>query len=194
MKCPYCESEDCKKVSLVFEAGTSAGSFAGVGAAGAGYSGGSALGGGVSVGNTSNQTLLAQRLAPPAKPDASVAIAAGLVTFVALIFGFSGRSVSGVVLAVAAINGLVAVFAGLVYSERQKSYPILLARWQDLWMCLRCGRQWETGADGAPIKAPEADADILQLARQGLKIQAIKLYRDRTGVPLKDAKDYVDSL
>jgi ribosomal protein L7/L12 len=37
-------------------------------------------------------------------------------------------------------------------------------------------------------------AEVHTLARQGQKIQAIKLYRELTGVGLKEAKDYVDSL
>ncbi len=39
-----------------------------------------------------------------------------------------------------------------------------------------------------------ADAEVLELARAGRKIEAIKLYRDKTGVGLKEAKDYVESL
>jgi hypothetical protein len=36
--------------------------------------------------------------------------------------------------------------------------------------------------------------DVLDLARSGRKIEAIKLYRDRTGSGLKEAKEYVDTL
>jgi hypothetical protein len=36
--------------------------------------------------------------------------------------------------------------------------------------------------------------DVTDLVRQGLMIEAIKRYRERTGVGLKEAKDYVDSL
>lgn len=38
------------------------------------------------------------------------------------------------------------------------------------------------------------DPQILQLVREGKKIEAIKLYRESTGVGLKEAKDFVESL
>ena len=36
--------------------------------------------------------------------------------------------------------------------------------------------------------------EVINLMRQGKKIQAIKQYRQETGVGLKEAKDFVDSL
>lgn len=36
--------------------------------------------------------------------------------------------------------------------------------------------------------------EIINLMRQGKKIQAIKLYRQETGAGLKQAKEFVDSL
>ena len=38
------------------------------------------------------------------------------------------------------------------------------------------------------------DPQLLQLVREGKKIEAIKLYRESTGVGLKEAKDFVESL
>ena len=38
------------------------------------------------------------------------------------------------------------------------------------------------------------DEKIMELLKSGQKIQAIKLYREQTGVGLKEAKDYVESL
>lgn len=38
------------------------------------------------------------------------------------------------------------------------------------------------------------NAEVLALAKAGKKIEAIKLYREQTGVSLKEAKDYVESL
>ena len=35
---------------------------------------------------------------------------------------------------------------------------------------------------------------VLELVKAGQKIQAIKVYREQTGVGLKEAKDYVESL
>lgn len=39
-----------------------------------------------------------------------------------------------------------------------------------------------------------APLEVVELLRQGRKLQAIKVYREATGVGLKQAKDYVESL
>ena len=56
----------------------------------------------------------------------------------------------------------------------------------------------ESGSQPAAANpAPTASGDLAEvhaLARQGQKIQAIKLYRELTGAGLKDAKDYIDRL
>ena len=38
------------------------------------------------------------------------------------------------------------------------------------------------------------DEKIMELMKSSQKIEAIKLYREQTGVGLKEAKDYVESL
>lgn len=38
------------------------------------------------------------------------------------------------------------------------------------------------------------DEKVMELMKSGQKIAAIKLYREQTGVGLKEAKDYVESL
>ncbi|SHK20231.1 Ribosomal protein L7/L12 C-terminal domain-containing protein [Hathewaya proteolytica DSM 3090] len=40
----------------------------------------------------------------------------------------------------------------------------------------------------------EIDEDLKKLIAEGKKIKAIKRYREHTGVGLKEAKDYIDSL
>jgi ribosomal protein L7/L12 len=46
-----------------------------------------------------------------------------------------------------------------------------------------------------PTMAPLASSpDIEMLLRQGKKIEAIKVYREQTGVGLKDAKDAVEEM
>jgi hypothetical protein len=51
----------------------------------------------------------------------------------------------------------------------------------------------ESGAEPASL-VDALDAQLLGLLRQGHKIQAIKVYRDASGVGLADAKDYVEAL
>ena len=45
------------------------------------------------------------------------------------------------------------------------------------------------------IEMPQEDhSDLRDLMAAGQKIQAIKLYRDQTGVGLREAKEFVESL
>jgi hypothetical protein len=47
--------------------------------------------------------------------------------------------------------------------------------------------------DNAPPVSP-GDTQVLELLRAGKKIPAIKLYREKVGGGLKEAKDYVEAL
>ena len=44
------------------------------------------------------------------------------------------------------------------------------------------------------VMNPGVDPQLLELVRAGKKIEAIKFYRQSTGVGLKEAKDFVESL
>ena len=44
------------------------------------------------------------------------------------------------------------------------------------------------------VMNPGVDPQLLELVREGKKIEAIKLYRESSGVGLKEAKDFVESL
>jgi hypothetical protein len=44
------------------------------------------------------------------------------------------------------------------------------------------------------VGGPEVEGELLSLLGRGEKIRAIKLYRERTGVGLKEAKDAVEAL
>jgi ribosomal protein L7/L12 len=51
------------------------------------------------------------------------------------------------------------------------------------------------GIDALPMGGGGGvDPDVLAAVRRGDKIGAIKLYRERTGVDLREAKDHVESL
>lgn len=68
--------------------------------------------------------------------------------------------------------------------------------------CTKCGAQLERPAEQAadappPPPAPEPgslEADVLGLMQGGKKIEAIKLYRERTGADLMGAKEAVEEL
>jgi len=42
--------------------------------------------------------------------------------------------------------------------------------------------------------APGINEEIIELVRMGRKIDAIRFYREETGVGLKEAKEFIDSL
>jgi ribosomal protein L7/L12 len=47
---------------------------------------------------------------------------------------------------------------------------------------------------GNPAAGPGIPADVVALAQAGRKIEAIKRYRELTGVDLREAKDAVDAI
>jgi ribosomal protein L7/L12 len=58
------------------------------------------------------------------------------------------------------------------------------------------GISWQLAGQGETSEPPPnlTDDDILKIAQQGQKIEAIKLYRALYGVGLKDAKDAVEKM
>ena len=56
---------------------------------------------------------------------------------------------------------------------------------------------WQQQAAPAPAgwpALPVVDADVARLSAQGKKIEAIKLAREKYGLGLKDAKDWVEGM
>ena len=45
-----------------------------------------------------------------------------------------------------------------------------------------------------PLMIPEVDVDVARILARGNKIEAIKLARDKYGLGLKEAKDYVERM
>jgi hypothetical protein len=69
-------------------------------------------------------------------------------------------------------------------------------------MCKRCGKQIPLEESPLPLdENPQGEVDsgsfeeqVLGLLRAGKKIEAIKIYRTKTGRDLKEAKDAVEAL
>ncbi len=61
--------------------------------------------------------------------------------------------------------------------------------------CPKCGAalRFDDEPAGEPLGLTHPD-DLLALAREGRKIEAIKLYREQTGAGLKEAKDAIERL
>lgn len=59
----------------------------------------------------------------------------------------------------------------------------------------RLERKLDALLERAGVRVPEPEhADVRDLAKSGRKIEAIKLYRERTGCGLAEAKSFVDAL
>ncbi len=60
-------------------------------------------------------------------------------------------------------------------------------------VCEKCGNAIprEASAEGGP---DESERELVDLLTDGKKIEAIKVYRQRTGAGLKEAKDAVEAL
>jgi ribosomal protein L37AE/L43A len=136
MKCPECASTEVRRMSVVFEAGTTTTSGVAVGMTGA-----SDIGVGV-VGGT-QQSLLALRLRPPADPSRRSfwhGFLMSVVAFVVLL-GLIVRPGNGVSLFLAVAGSLtvgVCVYVWSVASSTPK-HEAALARWRKQWCCMRCG-------------------------------------------------------
>lgn len=61
-------------------------------------------------------------------------------------------------------------------------------------ICRECGTNLPMPPAGEPVSDASGDADLVALVRDGNKIEAVKLYRERHGVGLKEAKDAVEAL
>jgi ribosomal protein L7/L12 len=62
-------------------------------------------------------------------------------------------------------------------------------------LCRSCGNQIPLEEDvSADAVADALEEQLLELLRGGKKIEAIKLYREKTGAGLKEAKDDIEAL
>lgn len=141
--CPHCQSDNTQAISVLLQAGTIQGAIKG---GAVGYSQGGGLGGSAFSGATSQQSDLARRFSPGARPEARTwAMLLGLfmVLFGALM-GSTGQAgcAAGVI-----IPGAILL---LIYLSDRSGLPLRRTRWQDAierakrgWVCLRCGRDWE---------------------------------------------------
>ena len=142
-KCPKCGSTDMVKASLVHEAGTSDIKSVTVGAG----IGGGGLGVGAAKSKGTSQSLLAQRVAPPAGEFP------GLQLFV---FGFIGLSFACLYFGTPWwlwLLALVLLFALLcpMIMRDARAHEALLTEYNLKWLCQRCG-------EISSISAPKAAA------------------------------------
>lgn len=138
IQCPHCSSEHVQSIKAIRQSGTSysSGSMSGVGL--------SADGGGVFTGSGSsiNQTALAARFAPPAKPKKLEIIAGGVLSAACSPFLLSKSPLMILSL------GMLAWWAWEIraYRQRDQKYKEQYPHWKELhdhgFYCHRCAHSF----------------------------------------------------
>ena len=141
LSCPTCGSANTQKVSIAHDAGSSSSTSRGGGLTLSHRGGVGVFGGG---GVTHGSTALARKLAPPPSIEETVTGKAGSVAVV-LVIGFlvvgnvdlstNARVIIGIVAVAVIFSVFSALDTWLHGAER--------ARWEKLFVCLRCGHIWE---------------------------------------------------
>lgn len=135
--------------------GTATGNVSGVGVTASGNLG-------VFGGSSSQQTVLAQSVAPPATPSFRGGVFGCLVPFIVflfattilrLVFAYLRSAAPGLMSAIAPSNaavfglGILCIFGSLVLRavylqwRKQRLAPVLQT-WENSWLCLKCGARW----------------------------------------------------
>jgi hypothetical protein len=151
--CPRCKCQDVRKLSLIYQMGSSQGSFGG---AGVGVSPGG-LGAGVFSGSKQDQTIAARMAAPPQEPRGSGVLAlCGLTLF--FVFLCVERLIGGVflwtMLTFTVVLVVGATFAVMNYWGRLKNHPRLYKAWSETWRCLQCGSHFVPDAGHVANQPP----------------------------------------
>ena len=146
LACPQCKSGDVRRLSLVYKEGaaevatTSTGSGIGIGAGGLGF------GVGRSKTQGTQQSLLSKEVAPPTKMKwGGLALVCVIGALLALPTLLAGDSV-GLGLFELVVAGVAGWQVKKRWAFNSDDYPNLLARWQDSFLCTRCGERFEASA------------------------------------------------
>ena len=153
--CPQCQSEQTSSYRMLWMSGTASGNVSGIGVTAGGNVG-------VFGGSSSQQTYLAQSVAPPSTPSFRGGVFGCLVPFVVFLFATTMLRVMfaylsyiapGLMRVIAPSNavafgvGILCIFGSLVLRavylqwRKQRLVPVL-ETWERSWLCLICGARW----------------------------------------------------
>jgi predicted RNA-binding Zn-ribbon protein involved in translation (DUF1610 family) len=151
--CPKCGSEDTIKCSVVHQAGTTTGSFVGVGVDMAGGIGGFG-------GRKTSRTLFATQAAPPPAPGIDFArvflvcvlILVAIVGFFVGMASFTDQGAQSKWVVILSFIGFICGGAGAVAvsitmtrdnKRAAAEHRAAIFEWQRQWVCQRCGMTFE---------------------------------------------------
>ena len=144
LACPSCGSENTQKLSLTVGGGTLSNKALTIGGS---------QGGGLLAASTSSSstTKLAEAHAPPQKRSIFGTFGCCML-LAALVAAFTSST------AIAFGLGIAVIWVILNMIHNAKVYPPALARWQKLYLCLRCSELFtpkQIDADATPPKASQ---------------------------------------
>ena len=146
--CPECKATNVQRLSLVFKQGTSSIQLMST-SLGLGVGGGQlGIGGATTATAGSQQSLLAQQMAPPKKKDQALGGCVLVVGAVLLTFGFLAGERVIIPLIIIGVPVVVAGFWAMQRADsfNKKEYPLRVATWERSFLCLRCGHTFELSA------------------------------------------------
>lgn len=133
MKCPKCNSENCRRLEVIYEDGTQNINTTSR-SVGAGASRNSIGGGAVHTSTSgTSRTTLAEKAAPPAMKSSGLGV---VLIIVGLLMFFGGWLFKLLALAALAY-GIYLIKQAIDYNKNV--YPEKYEYWQNEWMCSKCG-------------------------------------------------------
>lgn len=143
--CPHCGSENVQRFSVAFRGGASTidtkTSTTGIGIGG----GGLGIGKAGSHTTGTQMTQLAKEVAPPAKKKYTFPIIISLIIWVVIdksllsVIGGTASSIAGYISLVGALWYFV---YQRVYTWNKNVWPGLYEKWEQSWVCLKCGHKF----------------------------------------------------
>lgn len=144
MQCNQCGSDNTQRLQMVYEGGTAnINTTSHTGGIGAGKGG---LGVGVATTTTSgvSRSLLAERAAPPGKAGYLFKL---FFAFLAFLLYVSTEWFSIWKILAFSVLALCAYLIFMGYRFNSKEWPVLFKRWQQKWICNKCGHIFEAGSE-----------------------------------------------
>jgi hypothetical protein len=137
LQCPRCNSNDIKKISLVYESGAQ-----NINALSSGISSGGIFGSNAAFYGTAT-SLWAQRFSPPGKYIRGLGVfytVFALLIFMVIAISRASSKTSIFIFFGGLAILIVIIFFGLrKHKERTKEYRQLLHKWRCSWVCTKCG-------------------------------------------------------
>ncbi len=141
-QCSNCNSDNTQSFQMVYAQGTSSGNFSGLS-----YNGDNV---GMVGGKSTNQSVLASKIAPPNKPYFRLIT----IVFLSIFFFILTSIILKFVIDSLLTRSLIAVISTILFAalttkyesiklaKEQNIYTRELSEWQKSWLCLRCGSMW----------------------------------------------------